>query len=239
MSKKYKGKTCVYCGASGKSETKDHVVARQFVLSRHRHNLPTVPACRACNNKKSALEKYCTTVLPFGGRHSDARETMISMVPKRLKADFKLSNSIRKNFGPVIVQSPTGSIQHVGVVLIEVETLKEWLKLVVTGLIWHHWKIVVAGETDVTVELVATDAEQELLSIFQKAACRRVPPTSVGEGSLVYEGAMAVDEQLCSTWRVGVYGGIEFSGCDSRIRGTVFYVFVTRAGRLAERIEQQ
>ena len=70
MSKKFKGKTCVYCGKVGASDTRDHALAREFVLDRHRSNLPVVPACRACNSAKSGLESELRMVLPSGARHA-------------------------------------------------------------------------------------------------------------------------------------------------------------------------
>lgn len=82
MSKKYKGKTCVYCGSIGSSETADHVLAREFALKRG--DIPKVPACKLCNSAKSRLERYLTTVLPFGAKHADAGENLATMVPKRL-----------------------------------------------------------------------------------------------------------------------------------------------------------
>jgi hypothetical protein len=56
-SKKFKGKTCIYCCIPESSECPDHVVARSFFLDRNRGNLPQVPACRSCNKKKSDLEQ--------------------------------------------------------------------------------------------------------------------------------------------------------------------------------------
>lgn len=66
MSKKYKGKICVYC-ADAISVTGDHVFAREFFLETQRDNLPQVPACEKYNNRKSVLEHYLTTVLPLEG----------------------------------------------------------------------------------------------------------------------------------------------------------------------------
>jgi hypothetical protein len=57
MSKKYKGKTCVYC-ATEKSSCPDHVIAREFFPIDERSNLPKVPSCVSCNNKKAKLEHY-------------------------------------------------------------------------------------------------------------------------------------------------------------------------------------
>jgi hypothetical protein len=43
MSKKYKGKVCVYCGKQS-STAGDHVFSREFFLVKHRDGLPRVGA---------------------------------------------------------------------------------------------------------------------------------------------------------------------------------------------------
>jgi hypothetical protein len=74
MSKKYINKPCAYCVGNLSSEA-DHVFARGFFLPDDRDNLPKVPTCRECNKKKSELEHYLTTVLPFGARQGE--ETLL------------------------------------------------------------------------------------------------------------------------------------------------------------------
>jgi 5-methylcytosine-specific restriction endonuclease McrA len=75
MSKKFKGKTCAYCGER-EAITGDHVFAREFFLPSDRADLPQAPICGECNNEKSKLEHYLTTVLPFGGRHPASAENL-------------------------------------------------------------------------------------------------------------------------------------------------------------------
>jgi len=93
MTKKFKGKLCVYC-AERPSESGDHVFAKEFFLLRDRDNLPKVPACKACNEAKSKLEHYLTSVLPFGGRHKSAKTNLETRVPQRLKKNRKLSKQL-------------------------------------------------------------------------------------------------------------------------------------------------
>lgn len=93
-SKRFKGKTCAYCAVAGISDTGDHVLSREFVAVEHRGEIPKVPACGPCNTKKSALETYCTAVLPFGGRHAFASENLTANVPKRLARHPKLHRSL-------------------------------------------------------------------------------------------------------------------------------------------------
>jgi|ERR1700722_1420649 len=72
MSKKFKGMQCAYC-LDAVATTVDHVFSREFFLVEDRGYLPEAPACKACNDEKSRMEHYLTAVLPFGGRHDQAR----------------------------------------------------------------------------------------------------------------------------------------------------------------------
>jgi hypothetical protein len=56
MKHKFRGRGCVYCGAE--ADTSDHTIGRRFFLVERRDNLPQVPACCRCNNRKSELECY-------------------------------------------------------------------------------------------------------------------------------------------------------------------------------------
>jgi hypothetical protein len=94
MKNRFKGKTCIYCAVPECSEDGDHVLCRQFLLERHRGDPAKVPACKACNGRKGALEQYLTTVMLFGGRHADATESLESMGPKRLRGNLKLTREL-------------------------------------------------------------------------------------------------------------------------------------------------
>src|ERR1700693_690251 len=94
MSKRFKGKTCVYCGAAPSTTTGDHVFAREFFINARRGNLPKVPACEACNHEKSKLEHYLTAVLPFGGRHTDSAQNLSTLVEPRLAKNAKLHSAL-------------------------------------------------------------------------------------------------------------------------------------------------
>ena len=106
MSKKFKDKLCVYC-AEEPSTSGDHVFARQFFLPRHRINLPKVPACDDCNGEKAELEHYLASLLPFGGRHSDAGENLETMVPKHLGKNIGLNRALAQGQGAVWSQAGT------------------------------------------------------------------------------------------------------------------------------------
>ena len=83
MSKKFKGMQCAYC-LDAVATTVDHVFSREFFLVEDRGYLPEAPACKACNDEKSRMEHCLTAVLPFGGRHDQARANLEGHVPPRL-----------------------------------------------------------------------------------------------------------------------------------------------------------
>lgn len=227
MSKKYKGKTCVYCGGVGLSETRDHVLAREFVLERHRPNLPVVPACKRCNNDKSWLEKELTAVLPFGGRHADALENLSTMVPKRLQANPALRSEIGRGLNKSLwLPSPAGLLQRTSTILVDSTQIEAWITLVTMGLIFHHWRSIIAGQADVTSMLLNAEVERLYAPVFSLKAARRVPITSIGGGALIYEGVMDTTNSFASVWRFAIYGGIQLSGDDPRERASTYYVTV-------------
>lgn len=230
MSKRYKGKTCVYCGNVGASDTRDHVLAREFVLERHRANLPVVPACRACNSAKSALESELTVVLPFGARHAAARENLSTMVPKRLRANERLRRQLEETLEPRWVPSPTGAYQMRSMVHIDAEKINGGIAMLTLGLIYHHWNVVVAGQVVVEPMLASPNGRQYMDRLFTARAGRRIAVTSIGGGALTYEAAMGADNPLVSAWRFAIYDGLEIAGEDPCVTASTWYATVLPIG---------
>lgn len=226
MSKKYKGKTCVYCGGVGISETRDHVLAREFVLKRHRGNLPIVPACASCNSAKSKLETELTTILPFGGRHVNAQENLLTMVPKRLRGNASPRSKIISGFEAESVLKHYDEPQMASAVLIDAEQIDKWLSLVATGLIWHHWRDVVANKVKVDPMHLTDEQGNYFARFFDDKVSRRVALASIGGDALIYEGIMSAECPLLSLWRIAVYGGLELAGDDPHARSTSSYIVV-------------
>jgi hypothetical protein len=166
MSKKYRGKTCVYCGVPGISETRDHVLARQFALAERRGDLPVVSACPACNNTKSAVEGYLATVLPFGGRHADAQVNLSTMVPKRLAGNPRLHAELAQGAAPQWVPTPSGRWQFVSAIYIEAGRVEAWLKYLTLGLMFHHWGLLVESSTNIEAFLPKSSTGDPLAKLF-------------------------------------------------------------------------
>jgi hypothetical protein len=140
MSKRFKGKTCVYCTVPGSSEIGDHVIAREFFPRERRSGLPIVPACEACNNEKSKLELYATAVVPFGGTHADADAILSTMVEPRLSKNAKLAKSLAEGTEHHYTSSDGGRSWDVQMVLpFDGERLARLFQMITRGLVYWEW----------------------------------------------------------------------------------------------------
>src|SRR5690348_1264544 len=132
MSKRFKNKRCVYCGAQ--SATADHVIAREFFPQNLRHNLPKVPACNRCNSEKSDLEHYLVTVLPSGGEHPAALAAL-----DRLSARLGKNKALARELAAGARDLPGGG----GMVPLRADTVTKYMCFVVKGLAFLHFNVVV------------------------------------------------------------------------------------------------
>lgn len=198
MSKKYKGKLCVYCGEKP-STGGDHVFAREFFLPKHRTGLPQVPACDTCNGEKSELEHYLTTVLPFGGLHPGARDNLVTMVPKRLQKNTKLRARLLQGYTGDKIPLESGRIEGL-------------FALIAKGLLWHHWQAILRHD-DQAAATVIHDAGLAFLDqhLFNMNPRDRVQ-ADLGEGTFAYEGLQSTDCPHLTIWQFSMYGGLRFGG---------------------------
>jgi hypothetical protein len=208
MGKKFKGKTCVYCGIPKSSQTGDHIFAREFFLPDRRNNLPQVPACEKCNNEKSGLEHYLTGILPFGGRHADAFTNLEKMTPPRLEKNKKLLHQIsgKREY----IWAEENSIFRLSMKIpFDSCKLDKLFCLIVKGLIWHHWKVLLNSDTFTRAGCLKNEFEQKFDKFFHGNVKQRVE-VDLGDGTIKYEGVLGVDiHRQFSIWKFTIYGGVK------------------------------
>jgi hypothetical protein len=147
MSKKFKGKPCVYC-SNNVASMADHVFAREFFLPARRADLPKVPACHTCNDEKGRLEHYLTTTLGFGACHADALTNLAEMVPARLAKNAALARFL--NYGEGRVWAPEGRlVVPVMTLPIDGDKIGQLFRFIVKGLMWHHWGVLLDTRTGI------------------------------------------------------------------------------------------
>jgi hypothetical protein len=123
MGKGYKGILCVYC-VNKQSVDGNHIICREFFPVDNRANLPKAPSCKECNNDKSRLEHYLTTIMPFGATHPKA-SIVIDMTSPRLAKNKKLASKLNAGVKHILKShnggpwTPTMTLPLDGVMLIK------------------------------------------------------------------------------------------------------------------------
>ena len=215
MSKRFKGKTCVYCTIEGIADTGDHVFAREFLPVEQRSNISQVPACNPCNGEKAALEHYLTAVLPFGGRHADAMENLETAVPPRLAKNQKLHRSLAKDQSRVWTREKSGLLVPSLTVPIDSNKLERLISFITRGLMWHHWNVVLGPDCFVDVHSLTGHCERVFHS-FNKMQVKDRVANDIGAGAFVYKGIQGVDNPAVSIWELSIYGGMKMASADGK-----------------------
>lgn len=221
MSKRFRGKPCIYCSGQRLATTGDHVLARQFCLACERADLPQVPACSPCNNAKSSLEHYLTAVLPFGAQHAGASENLETLVPGRLEKNQRLRRELAANIGSAPCPGtgrPSMTIPFDG------EKLAQLFGFMARGLLWHEWGVMLASTDVVKTINLAPLGEKLFESMFELKAARRTSG-NLGNGVLAYRGAQGLGEPNFSIWEFQFYSGVvlieEAGSTEASLKGGV------------------
>ncbi len=205
-SKKYIGKTCVYC-ARALSATGDHVFARSLFPEEQRGNLPKVPACRACNEAKAELEHYLAALLPFGGRQPGSAEHLQATVPGMLAKNAALLRELRDGQEKVWTREATGLVQTTALPF-QGERLDEYWALVARALSWHHWREIILPTTVVTSQCVTPFGQQVYAPLFDVAGARKVEVT-LGKEMVTYAGVQDSVKPQITAWRLEALNGLK------------------------------
>ena len=200
MSKKYKDKSCVYCGKP--STTADHVFAKEFFLTHQRNNIPKVPSCQPCNVNKSRIEGEVLILLPFGARHSDALENLRQNLPGRLNSNKRLLKEIQSSFSTVWVQNSQIVLPHKAFD-INPKIIEDLFDLITKSLVFHHFEINIAKSCT-----VATTIDLDYSSKFDGYSKKQVS-NNLGNGTISYRGAQAYDNDYATLWEYTIFGGID------------------------------
>lgn len=205
MKRKFQNEVCVYCN-DAHAESSDHVVGRKFFLEERRGDLPQAPACKRCNNRKSELEAYLMTVLPFGAKNADAREILTKLVPPRLEKNARLRRKLVRGYE----RSGGASIPF------EHKPLQELCAMVAKALAWQHFGIRLRKGFSAIASVFMNEGAGGFVQLLAHGKVH--VSGNLGEGTFKYEGAQAAEYPELTLWRFEIYGGVDFGG-DPRVNG--------------------
>lgn len=220
-SKRFKGKTCAYCGAIGASSEGDHIIARAFFLETDRRDLPQVPACRQCNNTKSSFETYVSALLPLASLHVDADIIRSELVAPRLvknaKLQRQLSESRQKRW-----KSIKGIYRPTIPVKVNVDMFTALMGMMSLGFHYHHFNQDVAPDTFPDVEPIFNATRGNGWEPFSKhfpIGCSQIHK-NWGRGVFEYSGWLSVRDPSLSKWRMRWHNGAELRAPNKKMIDT-------------------
>ena len=211
MHRKYIGKTCIYCGIE-KSAAGDHVIAREFFPEDLRHGIPKVPACVKCNTRKSTLEQYLMTVLPFASNHPVAQRVVERKASARLAGNKKLHKELAEKSETIWVQSESGLILPTKSLPFKPEAAVDYFGMVAQGLLHHHTGAVLDGDYSTTAFALTKFGVEHFERKFWPPRAPKVMAHTLADGALRYRGRGTNDSPMASVWLIELYGGLGLRG---------------------------
>jgi hypothetical protein len=176
------------------------VLARSFFLKDKREGIPIVPACRACNQAKSKLEHYLSSVMPLAGRHPDSLRTLIEFGIRRLEQNQKLLRELSGGWRRLL-GSPVGA----GELPFQGDKFVEYMKMVVRGLAFDSFGLVLSGD-HLVVGAMVSDEGAELMHLLFRARAKAKVSISLADNAFVCEGIQSANNDDFTVWRLKLYG---------------------------------
>jgi hypothetical protein len=213
MAKRPVNKTCVYC-CNRPATTWDHVFARSFMPVARRANLPKVPACEQCNNEKSKLENELAAILPFGGRHTDARQHLTTAVPGMLAQNLRLHRELQEGASTNWVLNEKGTFDLAPSVPVAGDMVERLCAYIARGLAWKHWHVRFGSDCAVAAFVLAPKLGETMFNAILHTGSTHRANGDFGDGAFVYEGTQSADDPSLSAWIFSIYGGATFAASD-------------------------
>lgn len=195
------------------STTRDHVIAREFFLPHERGALKHVPACQACNNRKSQLERYLLAVLPLGSRKADAATYLHVNVDRRFAGDRRLHREIASGFRPALEITPGGLALPTVTLPLREGSVEALLGMMVRGLYLTDFGFALGTKWLVEVAMMPPEREHALLFALQSRMGSNVELArgDIGRGTFRYEAVRSRRARFFSMWQLSLFGGITLS----------------------------
>ncbi len=215
-SKRFRNKTCVYCGLEAGANTADHVIAREFFLIAGRDNLPKVPACHECNAAKSRLEHYVLSVLLMGGVHGDAIEALATQLGPRLAKNDALRRELFIGQRDRMIRQPDGSWTNGMSVPFDGEKLAALCCYIGFGLAWHHWHLQLAPHVVASANMFSSLGQATFEDMLVRCDAGGRVENTVGRGVFEYRGIHLRTNPRITLWQMKFFGGVELGSYRQR-----------------------
>jgi hypothetical protein len=201
---------CGYCGATS-TLTKDHVVPRSLFGSSVPSNIPSISACRQCNNHlKSADDNYLRDLFASDLRHAQHPVARANFAKVRRSARNAHSTFAKATIQAQRVNLFTPGGIYVGqafTVPVDQKRLERIMKTMARGLFFHHTRTILPDDpTQVAYSVRFWDDPTSVMDVVTNLLQAGAPHVEVGDGSVVeYLYAIAPGDPKLSIWLLNFY----------------------------------
>jgi hypothetical protein len=163
-------------------------------------------------------------------------------LPGRLAKNQKLNKSLLDGITPAWILDGGGLYQQTAMVDFEATRLEALLKYIGKGLAWHHWKVYLRREDDVSVMLMSDMGSAVFQSIIGKLRPAQKVVEDIGNGTVKYVGMQSPDPPELTVWTISMYGGLVLSDdrrkSDGNIEPCSRWWVITGPQGIADRLSQ-
>jgi len=148
-----------------------------------------------------------------------SKENLETMAPQRLRKNPALNRALLQR--QVAGWGQAGKLMTPTTTLpIDTRQFEKLFQFIAKGLIRHHWQTYLTADHFVRI-LTLTGAGDRLFDerLFNLNARSRVS-NDLGNGTVSYQGAQAVDCSQVTVWRIWIYGGLLLAGGEGGAEGT-------------------
>lgn len=142
FSNPFRDKICVYCGAV---INRRPCLREEILFANDPRDLPQMPACLTCNNKKSDLETYATVMLTLACHPSSLHmEAYIEQAQRRLTKNVRLQRQLERESTAAWARH-NDIIRKAVVPPLDVDKIKDLVRHIGIELAFHYREILLDG----------------------------------------------------------------------------------------------
>jgi hypothetical protein len=177
-----------------------------------RQSIPIVPACEACNGKKSKLEHYLATVLPIAGQHPVAKGIEIETVQNRLCRN----NSLRKELDEGYERFRQFVPSQMYITTFRHDDLISYAALIARGLLYYHFDVVLSQQHTSEGRILPSDRSHTLDVLYQDVSNHVLTVNNtIACGAFAYRGFAVAGDLFTSIWHLRLYGGLTLGSSEN------------------------
>lgn len=148
--------------------------------------------------------------MPFEANHPDAHKNLITQVPRRLETNLSLQRKLYYGKGVEFIRANGKIYEPHLTIRFDMNKFLKLFEYVTRGLAFVEFGLLL----DHTYFVESRVSDPGFLRFFNNAG-RHDINNNLGNGTVIYRGIQAQDNEFLTLWEYQIYGGLEAHGLNS------------------------